>query len=138
MKGSNMAKNDLLDGLGESSADEVIDLLGGMSDEGAPAWVPEEAGEGIQGTLVAIDSQPDQYGDNGETVPVWTVQLDSGDKVRVLGFGSVLRREMTQVNDAGAKPGDTIAVKFFGEKEILKGKWKGKMYKHYKAAHRAK
>lgn len=124
--------SDLLGDLTDNAptAEEVTDLLGGMTDEGSPAWVPEEAGEGIQGTLVRVSHDNDQF-NPGKTVPVWTVKLDSGDSVRVLGFGSVLRREM---EESDANIGDKVAVKYFGEKTILKGQWAGKQYKHYKVA----
>lgn len=125
--------SDLLGQLQDNAptTDEVEDLLGGMNDEGSPAWVPEDAGEGIQGTLRAVSDQADQYGTDEDRVPVWTIELQGGDKVRVLGFGSVLRREM---NESGAEPGDTVAVKYYGEKTILKGKWAGKNYKHFGVA----
>jgi len=117
---------DLLDGLNDGPS-ETVDLLDNMTDEGAPAWVPEEPGEGIQGRLVSVSQGTGDYG----SYPVWVVDLGDDNKVRVNGFGTVLSREM---QDANAEPGDTVAVKFFGDKEIQNGKWKGKMYKHYKVA----
>jgi len=122
---------DLLDSLSDDTAGtEVVDLLGTMTDAGAPAWVPEDEGEGIQGTLTAKETQPDEF-KPGDEVPVWTVRLADGDAVRVIGFSSVLRREM---DNSQANIGDTVAVKYFGERELTKGPYKGRPYKLFKVA----
>lgn len=128
-----MAKNDaddLLDALDNDMNDEVADLLDTLNDAGAPAWVPEDEGEGIQGKVTSVSDQDDEF-NPGEKVPVVTVELGDGEKVRVIGFSSVLRREIL---DADPQVGDTFAVKYFGERELTKGKFKGRPYKLYKAA----
>lgn len=122
--------DDLLDALDNDMDDDVADLLDTLDDAGAPAWVPDEAGEGVQGTVTSVSDQDDEY-NPGEKVPVVTIELKDGEKVRVIGFASVLRREIV---DADPQPGDTFAVKYFGEKELTKGKFAGRPYKLYKAA----
>lgn len=126
----NDATDDLLDSLNTDLDTEVADLLDTLNDAGAPAWVPDEAGEGVQGIVTSVSDQEDEF-NPGEKVPVVTIEMADGEKVRVIGFGSVLRREIA---DADAQPGDTFAVKYFGEREILKGRWAGKNYKLYKVA----
>lgn len=125
--------DDLLSGLDDELGDDVVDLLDTLDDAGAPAWVPEDEGEGIQGTVTSVAEQDDEY-NAGEKVPVVTVEVageDGPEKLRVIGFSSVLRRE---IHDANPEVGDTFAVKYFGERELTKGKFKGKPYKLYKAA----
>jgi hypothetical protein len=122
---------DLLDSLSDDvTGTEVVDLLGTMTDAGAPAWVPEDAGEGVQGIVTAVEEQPDEF-KPGETVPVVTLQLADGESVRVIGFSSVLRREILNHNP---ERGDTMAVKYFGERELTKGPYKGRPYKLFKVA----
>lgn len=129
--------DDLLADLDAEMNDEVVDLLDGLDDAGAPAWVPDEAGEGVQGKVTSVAYQNDDYEDDPikakDAVPVVTIELADGDKVRVIGFSSVLRREIV---DANPEPGDTFAVKYFGERTLTKGKYAGKPYKLFKAAAR--
>lgn len=122
--------DDLLDALDSEMDDEVADLLDTLDDAGAPAWVPEEEGEGIQGKVTSVSEQDDEF-NPGEKVPVVTVELADGEKVRVIGFSSVLRRELS---DADPEIGDTLAVKYFGERELTKGKYAGRPYKLYRVA----
>lgn len=122
--------DDLLDSLDSDMDADVVDLLDTLNDAGAPAWVPDEAGEGVQGTVTSVSEQDDEY-NPGEKVPVVTVEMSDGEKVRVIGFSSVLRREIQESNP---EVGDTFAVKYFGERELTKGKFKGRPYKLYKAA----
>lgn len=121
---------DLLAGITEDGNEAVVDLLAEIDDTGAPAWVPEEKGDGVQGVVVFVDEQPDEYKD-GETVPVLTLKVSDDESVRVIGFSSVLRREIRKHDP---QKGDTFAVKYLGEKELKSGKFKGKPYKHYATA----
>lgn len=122
-----MAKNDLLDEIG--SSDEDIDLLDSIDEDDSEGWVPNEAGEGIQGVVLKVGETKSDFSD--EVVPTVTIETADGSKMRVIGYGSVLRRE---IYDADPKPGDLFAVKYFGTKKIRKGKWAGKDYKHFGVA----
>ncbi|MGH7485824.1 MAG: hypothetical protein ACREMY_09525, partial [bacterium] len=65
------ANDDLLDALGDDMDDEIGDLLDSLNDAGAPAWVPDEEGEGVQGVVTSVSEQDDEY-NPGEKVPVVT------------------------------------------------------------------
>lgn len=121
---------DLLKKLAESEDD--ADLLDGLNDDdGAEAWVPENPGEGIQGTVISVtDDMPDQYKAN-ETVPVVTIETADGTHYRIMGFHGVLRKEIRQ---HAPRVGDTFAVRYFGEKTLKTGPFKGKDFHHYRAA----
>ena len=106
--------------------DDEDDLLDQVVEDDAEGWVPEKPGEGIQGVVVKVGETRSDFSD--EMAPTVTIETKSGDKLRVIGYGAVLRRELY---DADPKPGDRIAVKYFGEKTIKKGKWAGKQYKHF-------
>ena len=60
-----------------------------------------------------------------------TIKDKDGASHRIIGFATVLRRE---IREADPKPGDTLAVKFFGEKTLTKGAYAGRPYKHFKVA----
>jgi hypothetical protein len=122
--------DDLLAELDAENSGEVVDLLDTLTDAGAPAWVPDEAGEGVQGKVTSVSDQADEYNE-GQRVPIVTIEMSDGEKVRVIGFSSVLRREIA---DANPEPGDTFAVKYFGERELTKGKFAGKPYKLFRVA----
>jgi hypothetical protein len=64
-------------------------------------------------------------------VPVVTIETSDGTKWRVIGYSSVLKRE---IQDADPKVGDRMAVKFFGEKTLKTGKFAGRPYKHFGVA----
>lgn len=122
----------LLDQMNDDTVDSTIsqtvatdNLLDSMTDEGASAWVPEEPGEGIMGKVISFREDEGDYG----VYMVVTLETEDGDTHRVLGFGTVLDREL---RDANPEPGDTIAIKYFGKGEVKKGKWAGKPYGKYK------
>jgi hypothetical protein len=64
-------------------------------------------------------------------VPTVTIETQDGTKYRVIGYGAVLKREL---QDANPQVGDRLAVKYFGEKPIKKGRFAGKPYKHFGVA----
>ncbi len=109
---------------------DVDDLLNSVQEDDAEGWVPTEKGEYVAGVVTKVgETRSDFAGDNEDPMcPTVTVQTKDGDKYRVIGFGSVLKREL---QDADPKVGDLIAVKYWGEKPIKKGKFAGKMYKHF-------
>ncbi len=123
---------DLLKKLAESESAEQDDLLSGLDDTAdAEAWVPEDAGEGIQGTVVdSTDDMPDQFKDD-ETVPVVTIETAEGEHYRIIGYSTTLRKEIRRT---APRPGDLFAVKYFGQRAKKTGKFAGKPVHIYKAA----
>lgn len=124
-------------GTGEdpSGEDDFDDLLDSVEEDDSEGWVPTEVGEGISGLLIKIgETRSDFASDNEDPMcPTWTIQTRDGTKWRVIGYGTVLKREM---NDSPAQVGWRVAVKFFGEKVIKKGRWMGKKYRHFGVAAR--
>jgi hypothetical protein len=109
---------------------DVDDLLNQVEEDDSEGWVPTEKGEGIAGIVVKVGETRSDFANDGEDpmVPTVTIQTRDGDKYRVIGYGAVLKREL---KDADPRVGDRIAVKFFGEKPIKKGRFAGKPYKHF-------
>ncbi len=109
---------------------DVDDLLDSVEEDDSEGWVPTEKGEGIAGVVVKVGETRSDFANDGENpmVPTVTIQTRDGSKFRVIGYGSVLKRELT---DADPRVGDRIAVKYFGEKPIKKGRFAGKPYKHF-------
>jgi hypothetical protein len=112
------------------SEDDFDDLLDEVEEDDSEGWVPTEKGEGISGRVVKVGETRSDFANEGENpmVPTVVVETKGGTKYRVIGFGAVLKRELL---DADPHVGDMIAVKFFGEKPIRKGRFAGKPYKHF-------
>lgn len=121
-------KNDDDDLLGEVGTNDD-DLLGEVIEDDSEGWVPDKPGEGVQGQVLKVGETRSDFSD--DMAPTVTLLTKDGAKLRVIGFGAVLRRELL---DADPKPGDTVAIKYFGEKTIKKGKYAGKPYKHFGVA----
>lgn len=117
-------KDDLFDEI-DGGSDEV-DLLDSIDEDDSEGWVPSEPGEGIQGVVIKVGETRSDFSD--EMAPTVTIETSEGAKLRIIGYGAVLRREML---DADPHPGDLFACRYFGEKTIKKGKWAGKNYKHF-------
>lgn len=111
----------------------VDDLLNTVEEDDSEGWVPSEKGEGIVGIVIKVGETRSDFANDGENpmVPTVTLQTRDGDKFRVIGYGAVLKRELT---DADPHVGDRLAVKYFGEKPIKKGRFAGKPYKHFGVA----
>jgi hypothetical protein len=109
---------------------DVDDLLDQVVEDDSEGWVPTEKGEGIAGIVVKVGETRSDFANDGENpmVPTVTIQTRGGDKFRVIGYGAVLKRELI---DADPRVGDRIAVKYFGEKPIKKGRFAGKPYRHF-------
>lgn len=120
--------DDLLDQLDDGF--DPDDLLNEVVEDDSEGWVPSEPGEGISGVVVAVGETRSDFAKDGEDpmVPTVTIQVKDGSKYRVIGYGAVLRRELM---DANPKVNDLMAVKYFGEKLIKKGRFAGKPYKHF-------
>jgi hypothetical protein len=117
-------------GTSEEDFADVDDLLNEVEEDDSEGWVPTEKGEGIAGVVVKVGETRSDFANDGEDpmVPTVTIQTRDGDKFRVIGYGAVLKREL---KDADPRVGDKIAVKYFGEKPIKKGRFAGKPYKHF-------
>lgn len=129
------AQDDVDEMFGASAPDaddfaDVDDLLNEVEEDDSEGWVPTEKGEGIAGIVVKVGETRSDFANDGEDpmVPTVTIQTRDGDKFRVIGYGAVLKREL---KDADPRVGDRIAVKYFGEKPIKKGRFAGKPYKHF-------
>lgn len=113
----------------DTDFDDADDLLNSVQEDDAEGWVPTERGEAISGVVVKVGEVRSDFSD--DMCPTVTVQTKDGDKYRVIGYGSVLKREL---EDAAPKVGDLLAVKYWGEKVLKKGKFAGKNYKHFSVA----
>lgn len=113
-----------------SDGDDFDDLLDDVEEDDSEGWVPTEKGEGISGKVVKIGEVRSDFAKPGEDpmVPSVTIEIKDGTKYRVIGYGSVLKRE---IQDANPQVGDRMAVKYFGEKPVRKGPYAGKPYKHF-------
>lgn len=118
---------DLLAKLGDDDTAEVTDLLDEIGeDDDAEAWMPETAGEGVQGTVISRRLTKSDY--TAEPIPVLVLETADGKRVRITAFHSVLRRE---IEESDPQPGDLTAAKYFGKKDNKKGTG---TYEHYKVA----
>lgn len=123
----------MFDAPATGSEDDFDDLLNEVVEDDAEAWVPSEPGEGIAGIVVKVGETRSDFAAAGEDpmVPTVTIETKDGDRFRVIGYGAVLRRELM---DANPRVGDKIAVKYFGERPIKKGRFAGKTYRHFGVA----
>ncbi len=92
----------------------------GSSD--ATAWKPVNAGEGVEGVVTDISYRESDF-QADVMVPFVTLLTDSGEKVSVAGFRTVLRKEIEQ-----EKPqlGDRMAAVYQGTETLKTGKFAGK------------
>jgi hypothetical protein len=113
-----------------ANEEDFDDLLDEVEEDDSEGWVPTEKGEGISGLVTKIGETRSDFANEGENpmVPTVVVETKDGTKYRVIGYGAVLKREL---QDADPHVGDLIAVKYFGEKLIRKGRFAGKPYKHF-------
>lgn len=117
----------------ESDWADADDLLNKVVEDDSEGWVASEPGEGIAGLVVNVGTTRSDFANDGEdpNVPTVTIETRDGDKFRIIGYSSVLKRELI---DKDPKVGDFLAVKYFGEKPIKKGRFQGKPYKHFGVA----
>jgi len=127
--------DDLLASMGSGTeTDAVHDLLSGLGEgSDASAWVPKKPGEGVQGTVLSRSTTESKFrnAEGGFTIcPVVVISDATGEKVRVIGYASVLRKE---IEECDPQPGDLFAAKYFGKKSTKDGSGE---YHHYRAAAR--
>jgi hypothetical protein len=100
----------------------LLDQARNKQGDGATAWKPEEKGEGVEGTVISVTYQESDY-QPGVMIPTVTLEQADGAKVRVMGFRSVLRKEIEQENP---QPGDLMAAVYMGTEKLKTGKFAGK------------
>lgn len=125
---------DLLGGLTEDGSTEVaIDLLDELTEEEGENWIPENAGDGIQGTVLSVTTFKgeviDQKTGTFPDIPLIALKDPAGTTWLIRAYHSILRTEVLQANP---QPGDLFAVKYFGKKEPRKPG--GNPYHLYKVA----
>lgn len=108
---------------------DADDLLNSVQEDDSEGWVPTERGESVAGVVIKVGEVKSDFDD--DLCPTVTIKTKEGDKFRVIGYGAVLKRELA---DAKAQVGDLIAVKYWGERTLKKGKFAGRPYKHYSVA----
>jgi len=129
-----------VDDLGDGDFSDADDLLDEVEEDDAEGWNPTERGEQISGVIVKVGQTRSDFAPPGTDpmVPTVTIQNSEG-KWRVIGFASVLRKEMEAIIDNGScKVGNLFAAKYWGEKPIKKGPFAGKNYKHYSVIAKAR
>lgn len=118
---------------GNPAEDDFDDLLGSVEEDDSEGWVPKEKGEGISGIVIKVGETKSDFAQDGQDpiVPVVTIETADGTKWRVIGYASVLKRE---IYDNDPQVGDRMAVKYFGIKKLKTGRFAGKDYKHFGVA----
>lgn len=108
------------------------DLLDTVDDDDSEGWNPKEP-SGISGWVIKLDRTRSDFAADGEDPfkPTVTIQTQAGDKFRIIGFGSVLERE---IKDKDPQVGDIFAVRYNGERPLKTGRFQGKMFRHYSSA----
>ena len=126
----NVASDDLSDLLGENGSGDPFDDLEGLlketdADADSVGWMPEKAGDTVVGIVVRVGTEESDFEDKdgSTTVPVVTVESEDGTKYRVVGYRSILKREM---NEKNPHIGDLFVARYYGTVKITKGKFAGK------------
>lgn len=117
--------------------DDDFDLLSDLTEDGGTPWMPwdeEDQPDGIQGRVIAVSTvEADQKFGGGE-VPYVEVETKDGTIWSVRGYATVLKNQLEREVDKGLSIGDTLAIKYFGEKENRRG---DNSYKNFKVVRRA-
>lgn len=100
-----------------------MSLLDRMPDSGAGVdnWVPTEAGETIEGKVIAIDHQPSDF-QTDVMIPFITLSTPDGVAM-VRGYHTVLRKEIER---AHLQVGFSLAIRYDGQQALKKGKFAGR------------
>lgn len=106
--------------------DEDFDLLSDLTEEEGESWMPwddEDQPEGIQGKVLSIGEVEREARFGGGSAVFIQVQdrTDSERVWNVRGYATVLSNQLEREIEKGLSVGDTIAIKYFGEKENKKG-----------------
>lgn len=124
---------DLLAAMNDTSAkstadddDEDFDLLSDLTEEEGESWMPwddEDQPDGIQGKVLSIGEveREARFG-GGSAVFIQIQDRTDAERVwNVRGYATVLSNQLEREIEKGLSVGDTIAIKYFGEKENKKG-----------------
>lgn len=106
--------------------DEDFDLLSDLTEEEGESWMPwddEDQPDGIQGKVVSIGEVEREARFGGGAAVFIQVQDRSDPELvwNVRGYATVLSNQLEREIEKGLSVGDTIAIKYFGEKENKKG-----------------
>lgn len=123
---------DLLAAMNDTSAkstvddDEDFDLLSDLTEEEGVSWMPwddEDQPDGIQGKVTSIGEVDKEQRFGGGTAVFLQIQDRSDAELvwNVRGYATVLANQLEREIEKGLSIGDTIAIKYFGEKENKKG-----------------
>lgn len=102
----------LLDNLRNNPAPD-----GQSGEDFAPSWRWEQAGDGVEGTIITISSRI--HDNHPEGYPIVTVRQDNGEDLAIHAMATVLKNEF---NDAGLRVGDRLAVIYDGQKTSRAGR----------------
>lgn len=103
----------LLEDLRNAAGDEA----GGEDRAYAPAWRPENAGDGLEGVVVSVDRR--SHDNHPDGYPIITVRTANGEDYSIHGMSFVLKEELTK---RGLRPGDELAVIYDGKKTSNSGR----------------
>jgi hypothetical protein len=100
----------------KSQTTSLLDSLRTQKDEetfdDAVPWIPEEEGDGIEGTVIGIgDYHDDGYG-NDKVYRTWIVEDDKQNQWLIIPFHRQLRSNMAKHR---AEVGDQVAILYLGE-----------------------
>lgn len=117
---------------GEDQFMSPDDLLDTVEEDDSEGWNPKEPA-GVSGWVIKLSQTRSDFANDGEDPmkPTVTIQTQAGDKFRIIGFGSVLERE---IKDRDPQVGDIFAVKFNGLRKLKTGRFAGKDFRHYSSA----
>lgn len=80
-----------------------------LTGEDAEPWIPETPGEHIFGEVEEVSTREGDYGEYS----VVTLLTADGSVRSIAGFGTVLKGKLAELDP---QPGDSLGVKFVGEK----------------------
>lgn len=93
------------------------------------AYRPENAGEAVEGVVVALDVTTSEY--TTESIPVITLKTAEGIYRGIRGYHTTLRNDLRKLE---VQVGDTLAVLYEGKKPTKDGKRSFHSYKVRKSA----
>ena len=93
------------------------------------AYRPENAGEAVEGVVVAIDVTTSEY--TTDPIPVITLKTAEGIFRGIRGYHTTLRNDLKKLD---LRTGDTLAVMYEGKKKTKDGKRSFHAYKVRKSA----
>lgn len=101
-----------------------------LAAEHPDTWIPLEAGDAIEGTIVdATSAWSDQIGDSGDFYPLLTIEQEDGTTKKVHCFSTVIFNEVMAKQP---QVGEKVKFVYEGEGEVkVKGRNAPKLYRLY-------